>query len=104
MFPGDKNGVCWHLGTNYGTQPWVNPMLAGRASARASSPACRNTDPRAIVGHSYLHSNFAGPRLENGQLSRRARDAGDGWVGGWGQRRAQSQRAAGSHGPGVRPW
>ena len=70
MFPGDKNGVCWHLGTSYGSQPWVNPMLAGRVHVRASSPACRNTDPRAIVGHTYLHNNFAGPRLENGQLSR----------------------------------
>lgn len=30
MFDGDRNGVCWHLGTCGGTQPWVNPVLAGR--------------------------------------------------------------------------
>ncbi len=29
MFDGDRNGVCWHLGTCGGTQPWVNPVLAG---------------------------------------------------------------------------
>jgi hypothetical protein len=30
MFDGDKNGVCWHLGTSGGTQPWVNPVLGGQ--------------------------------------------------------------------------
>ena len=30
MFDGDKNGVCWHLGTRGGTQPWVNPVLGGQ--------------------------------------------------------------------------
>jgi len=35
MFDGDKNGVCWHLGTAGGTQPWVNPVLAGRLQVGA---------------------------------------------------------------------
>jgi hypothetical protein len=30
MFDGDRNGLCWHLGTAGGSQPWVNPVLAGR--------------------------------------------------------------------------
>ncbi|KAL4421040.1 hypothetical protein ABPG77_007515 [Micractinium sp. CCAP 211/92] len=69
MFDGDRNGVCWHLGTCGGTQPWVNPVLAGRLQVRASSPACRSTDPRALVGHNFARCNFAGPRMENGQPS-----------------------------------
>lgn len=27
---GDTNGVCRFLGTAYGTQAWVNPVVAGR--------------------------------------------------------------------------
>lgn len=27
---GDINGVCRFLGTAYGTQAWVNPVVAGR--------------------------------------------------------------------------
>ena len=27
---GDTNGVCHFLGTAYGTQKWVNPVVAGR--------------------------------------------------------------------------
>jgi hypothetical protein len=69
MFDGDKNGVCWHLGTGGGTQPWVNPVLAGRLQVRASSPACRSTDPKALVGAGFARCNFAGPRMEDGQLS-----------------------------------
>ncbi|KAL4459024.1 hypothetical protein ABPG75_013889 [Micractinium tetrahymenae] len=67
MYDGDKNGVCWHLGTCGGSQPWVNPVLAGRLQVRASSPACRSTDPRAVVGNNFARCNFAGPRMENGQ-------------------------------------
>ena len=37
---------------------------------RASSPACRSTDPKALVGNNFARCNFAGPRMENGQLSR----------------------------------
>lgn len=133
MFDGDHNGVCWHLGTAGCTQPWVNPVLAGRlqvrlvtgwlpvagwrrhlqmdkracsskslatlvmlflpasrsagpaehvphstcspkrtpyTQVRASSPACRSTDPRALAGSSFARCNFAGPRVEGGQLSR----------------------------------
>eukprot|EP00887_Chlorella_sp_A99_P006709 scaffold3.g6709.t1 len=69
MYDGDHNGVCWFLGTAYGTQQWVNPMTAGRLQARASSPACRGTDPRALVSGAFLRTNFAGPRLEGGQPS-----------------------------------
>ena len=34
MYDGDKNGVCWHLGSRGGSQPWVNPVLAGRLQVR----------------------------------------------------------------------
>ena len=54
---------------------------------RASSPACRSTDPKALVGHNFARCNFAGPRLENGQLSRCARGRQGWWHGdeaaGW---------------------
>jgi hypothetical protein len=43
---GDNNGVCHWLGRNCGTAPWVNPHAAGRLTVRASSPACRSTDPK----------------------------------------------------------
>lgn len=69
MYDGDKNGVCWHLGSRGGSQPWVNPVLAGRLQVRASSPACRSTDPKALAGNNFARCNFAGPRMENGQLS-----------------------------------
>lgn len=41
-------------------------MVAGRLSVRASSPACRGTDPRALVSGTFARTNFAGPRLEGG--------------------------------------
>ena len=39
-------GVCHYLGTNDGAGPWVNPHVASRLTVRASSPACRTTDPK----------------------------------------------------------
>ena len=33
---------------------------------RASSPACRTTDPRGLVDGRFLRANWAGPRLEGG--------------------------------------
>lgn len=36
---------------------------------RASSPACRGTDPRALVSGAFARTNCAGPRMEGGQLS-----------------------------------
>ncbi len=29
-YDGDQNGVIHHFGTCFGTQQWVNPVLAGR--------------------------------------------------------------------------
>ena len=34
LHDGDQNGVCHFLGTNGGSQEWINPMLAGRLQAR----------------------------------------------------------------------
>lgn len=62
MYDGDHNGVSWYLGTAYGKQKWVNPVLAGRLSIKASSPECRNTDSKALVSGNFLRNNFAGPR------------------------------------------
>jgi hypothetical protein len=53
VFPGDKNGVVWHLATEYGRQQWVNPVLSKRVEVKASSPASRYTDPKVsewVVG------------------------------------------------------
>lgn len=50
---GDTNGVCHWLGRKRGASAWVNPNAAGRLTVRASSPACRNTDPK--VWHSLKH-------------------------------------------------
>lgn len=63
---GDANGLCASLGTNGGAQTWVNPVLAGRLAVRASSPSCRHTDLKAIVGRQPLHTNYAGPRVDRG--------------------------------------
>lgn len=30
MFDGDDNGVCRFIGTSYGQQEWVNPVLSGQ--------------------------------------------------------------------------
>jgi hypothetical protein len=37
-------------------------MLAKRVEVRASSPAARHTDPKALVGDKFSATNFAGPR------------------------------------------
>ncbi len=49
MFDGDKNGVCWHLGTNGGTQPWVNPVLAGRLQVRSLCFVCEDLGGRTAL-------------------------------------------------------
>lgn len=36
-FAGDTNGVFYYIGTNYGTEPWVNPYDTGRITITASS-------------------------------------------------------------------
>ena len=33
----------------------------------ASSPVCRNTDPKALVSGNFLRMNFAGPRTVEGR-------------------------------------
>lgn len=33
----------------------------------ASSPVCRNTDPKAVVSRNFLRMNFAGPSTVSGQ-------------------------------------
>ncbi|KAG2483203.1 hypothetical protein HYH03_017937 [Edaphochlamys debaryana] len=66
---GDSSGVLHFLGTQYGSQGWVNPMLAKRVDVRASSPTGRTTDPRAVVGRQFVRTNFAGPRYVNGAAS-----------------------------------
>jgi len=34
MFDGDDNGVCHFIGTSYGSQEWVNPVLSGQIKVR----------------------------------------------------------------------
>ena len=80
MYDGDHNGVFWHVGTRYGSQKWVNPVLAGLLAVRASSPVARGTDPRALLSGAFLRTNFAGPRREgtSGRVSWWAVDLGPG--------------------------
>jgi hypothetical protein len=82
MYDGDHNGVCWHIGTRYGSQKWINPVVAGLLSVRASSPVARGTDPRALLSGAFLRRNFAGPRrdptAENGLASWWSLDLGPG--------------------------
>ncbi|KAG2440290.1 hypothetical protein HXX76_004401 [Chlamydomonas incerta] len=66
---GDSSGVLHFLGTQYGAQGWVNPMLAKRVDVRASSPTGRTTDPRVLAGRQFVRTNFAGPRYVNGVAS-----------------------------------
>lgn len=67
VFDGDQNGVIWFIATQHGSQPWVNPVLARRVEVKASSPASRYTDPKAVVGGKFPRTNYAGPRYEDGQ-------------------------------------
>lgn len=66
MCDGDAGGVLHFIGTQYGSQSWINPLLAKRVDVRASSPTSRTTDPRAIAGRQFVRTNFAGPRYVNG--------------------------------------
>lgn len=66
VYDGDHNGICWYLGTCCGSQKWVNPVLGGRLNVIASSPECRNTNSRALVGGVFLRNNFAGPKVIHG--------------------------------------
>lgn len=63
MYDGDTNGACYYIATNYGKQPWVNPVASGVLSIRASSPMSRcGTDGKALVSRNFSRLNFAGPR------------------------------------------
>lgn len=69
MYDGDHNGLFWYLGTRHGSQSWMNPAILGIIHARASSPVARGTDNRAVVGRTFMRTNFAGPRRDpNGEL------------------------------------
>lgn len=66
VFDGDKNGVIQYIGTDCGTKQWVNPVLAKMIEVKASSPAARHTDPRALVSGHFLRTSYAWPRFEGG--------------------------------------
>ncbi|GBF97048.1 hypothetical protein Rsub_09521 [Raphidocelis subcapitata] len=67
VYDGDGNGAVAHIATDYGARGWVNPVLTRRVEVRASSPASRFTDPKAIVGGTFPRTSFACPRMEGGQ-------------------------------------
>lgn len=46
---GDKNGVCYWIGTNYGTQAWTNPHTAGRITCSIINPYDANRPPEQLV-------------------------------------------------------
>ena len=49
LFDGDANGVCYWLGTNYGTETWVNPHTAGRVTCSIINPFDSNRPPHLLV-------------------------------------------------------
>ncbi|XP_019413232.1 PREDICTED: BTB/POZ domain-containing protein At2g30600 isoform X1 [Lupinus angustifolius] len=69
---GDDNGVLYFAGTSYGKHSsWFNPLLAEKKTITitASSPHGRYTDPKVLASRTYQGTCFAGPRLENGNIS-----------------------------------
>lgn len=40
MFDGDENGVCRFIGTSYGQQEWLNPVLSGQIKVEQSAKLC----------------------------------------------------------------
>jgi hypothetical protein len=78
MADGDANGVVHWLATGGGARPYLNPALTGALRVRASSPACRHTDPAALVSGAASASNRAAPPPPGAAAA-----AGDGGGGGW---------------------
>lgn len=46
---GDSNGVCYWIGTNYGSQTWENPHTAGRLTCSLSTSYDGNDPPGNLV-------------------------------------------------------
>eukprot|EP00897_Mesotaenium_endlicherianum_P002693 jgi/Mesen1/2451/ME000158S01649 len=63
---GDRNGVCHYAGTNYGAQPWMNPVATKRIEVTASSPPSRFTDAKLLVSGSFQGTLVAGPCVDGG--------------------------------------
>jgi hypothetical protein len=57
-YPGDANGVCHYIGTNYGSSKWENPHNAKRLTVTMSSPTSRYTQPDVIVNRSFKSINY----------------------------------------------
>mmetsp|Transcript_524 Transcript_524/g.1835 ORF Transcript_524/g.1835 Transcript_524/m.1835 type:complete len:234 (-) Transcript_524:34-735(-) len=55
---GDKNGVCFFVGCNYGTSVWTNPHKANRLLVAMSSPPSKYTKPDALVNRGFSSTNF----------------------------------------------
>ena len=56
--PGDGNSVSHWLGTCYGTQPWVNPVLAGMMQVSSFvmlQPIERSACRQAFLGENAIH-------------------------------------------------
>lgn len=66
---GDANGVLHFAGRNWGTQPWMNPVVLGTVSIKASSPLSRHTDGKLLVSRNYSATCFAGPCMLGGKSS-----------------------------------
>ncbi|XP_031102612.1 BTB/POZ domain-containing protein At2g30600 isoform X1 [Ipomoea triloba] len=66
---GDSNGVLYFAGTSYGAHQWVNPVLSKRVAVTASSPFSRFTDPKVLVSRNFQGTCFAGPQVEDGNIS-----------------------------------
>ena len=58
-YPGDANGVCHYIGTNYGSAKWENPHTAKRLTVTMSSPTSRYTRPEIVVNRSFKSINYA---------------------------------------------
>ena len=56
---GDKNGVCYFIGCNYGkNQIWCNPHKTKKLTVTFSSPQNRYSRPELLVSRNYTSTNF----------------------------------------------
>ncbi|KAI7987166.1 BTB/POZ domain-containing protein [Camellia lanceoleosa] len=67
---GDNNGVLYFIGTSFGEQQWVNPVLAKRICVSASSPISRDTDPKVLVSRTYQEHPLPGLGLKMERIAR----------------------------------
>lgn len=65
---GDTNGVCYWIGTNYGTQAWTNPHTAGRIICSIINPYDANRSPAQLVDRQPNADDIATSDVPNSKI------------------------------------